>query len=90
MKKDESLKKIIADLKENTFEISVHGYQRMSERSISVEQILSLINSPAIDNYWWSNKHESWNFTGKGLARDEFTIACVYEEETLIVTVFWD
>ena len=91
MDKNEILIKIIDDLKTNSFDISFHAYQRMSERGITPIAIQYLINSPAINNYSWSENHQSWNFTGKDLSEDNITISCIYDEDgTLIVTVFWE
>lgn len=72
------------------FELSIHALERMTERNISAKDIQALVNSDAIDSPEWNEKHESWNFTGKGFTADDFTIACTYEDGTLIVTVFWD
>lgn len=91
MRTKDALEEIKEDLKDNLFEIDAHALQRMSERSITVKDILALINSSAINRPTWSSKHSSWNFTGKGFTSEEFTIACVYKKDgTLVVTVFWD
>lgn len=91
MRTKDALEEIKEDLKNNQFELDVHALQRMSERSITVQDILALINSAAINRPKWNSKHNSWNFTGKGFSSEDFTIACVYKKDgTLIVTVFWE
>ena len=78
------------DLILNRFEISVHAYERMSQRQIMAMDILGLIKS-GLDHYYWSEKHQTWNFTGYGFDQRSFVIACSYNEHgTLIVTVFWN
>ncbi len=89
MSSKEALDKIIRDLKENRFEISSHALERMAQRSLVVIDIIALIEGEGPKNPEWNEKHGSWNFTGKGFAGELFTIACVYENGTLIVTVFW-
>jgi len=87
----EALAQIIEDLKNNHFEHSIHALERMAERSLSVMDILALIEGEALKNPQWNNEHQSWNFTGTGFTDEPFTIACAYEEDgTLIVTVFWE
>lgn len=89
--KEETLAKIINDLKNHRFAYSIHALARMAEREIEAIDIHYLINSHAINNHSWSEDHQSWNFTGYGLAENPFTIACCYEDDgTLIVTVFWE
>ncbi|MDC1175350.1 DUF4258 domain-containing protein [Bacteriovoracaceae bacterium] len=89
MNKDDELNKIIEDLSSNTFEYSDHALIRMSERGISPTSVLHLIQK-GLNNYYWNEKHKSWNFTGQGLVPEDFTISCIYEDGTLVVTLFWE
>jgi hypothetical protein len=86
----DNLKKIIDDLRSNHFEISTHAFERMSERNISAIDIVALIESSALEKPAWNDLHSSWNFTGLGFSTELFTIACTYDNGTLILTVFWE
>lgn len=90
MLKDEDLEKIIEGLQNYTFEISLHALSRMDERNIAMMDIQVLIASDAIKRPQWNEKHQSWNFTGPSFNGNLFTISCVFEDDTLIVTVFWE
>jgi hypothetical protein len=86
----DNLKNIIDDLSSNNFEISIHAFERMSERSISAIDIIALVESSALEKPAWNDLHRSWNFTGLGFSTELFTIACTYDNGTLILTVFWE
>lgn len=49
MRTKDALDRIREDLKNNFFEFDIHALQRMSERSITVKDVLALINSSAIN-----------------------------------------
>ncbi len=80
---------IVKDLKEENFIISEHAFERMGERGFVYKDILFLIKSESLNHPQWNKTHKSWNFTGKNMDNEEFTIACHYEEGTLIASIFW-
>jgi hypothetical protein len=91
MGKKDDLKQIVSDLTSSRFEISIHALERMAERSLAAVDIIALIEDGSLERPTWNERHESWNFSGRGFTEDIFTIACTYEEDgTLIVTVFWE
>lgn len=90
METKDALPIVIDDLRNNRFEVSIHAIQRMTERSLQIVDILALIEGGALENPIWNEQHASWNFTGTGFVGELFTIACIYEQNTLIVTVYWD
>jgi hypothetical protein len=90
METKEALENIIHDLQNNAFELSDHVLTRMSERRLSIQDIFALIKGEGIKTPVWNEQHQSWNFTGRAFANELFTIACVYESNTLIVTIFWE
>ena len=87
MRAKDSLKRIIEDLKSGRFSYDPHALQRMNERELSSADIECLI-CEGLTHRCYRQDHDSWNFSGHGLDKEELTIAVIYENGTTIITVF--
>lgn len=48
-----------------------------------------MLDNGGFENYKFNKNHQSWNFSGISFSQEKIEIACVYKDETLIVTVFY-
>ncbi|MBF0314911.1 MAG: DUF4258 domain-containing protein [Oligoflexia bacterium] len=78
--------KIRRDLRRGHFKLTIHARERMDDRSIFEGDIIN-VGLSCFDQFY-SKKHESYNFTGYALDERVVTVACDYDNETLIITMF--
>ena len=80
-----SVQNILEDLKLNRFSITDHAYLRMSQRHVIRADIRSG-GQTCMD--WEVQANGRFKITGTDTEGDELTVVCVYDGETLVVTLF--
>ncbi|MEO5969380.1 MAG: DUF4258 domain-containing protein [Bdellovibrionia bacterium] len=87
MTEEEERVRILRDLEAGNFVVPSggHGYQRMRVRGVQVNDIKN-----AARKYFdcFRQANGNWKVAGPDLDGEDLTIVCVYDGETIIVTVF--
>lgn len=76
---------VLADLRNGRFYITDHAYLRMMQRGVVRRDIQSVGMTCA---EWKLQSNFRFKITGLDTDGDELTIICVYDEQTLIITLY--
>ena len=77
-------KRILRDLKQGNYHLSLHAIERMDERNITRGDILSCSNN-LISIQLLNGKYRVRGFDTSG---ESITIICIWNGNTLIITLF--
>ena len=80
-----SIQHVLDDLRLNRFAITSHAVQRMSERGVMRKDIRSVGDSCSS---WAVQANGRFKIKGRDSEGDDLTVICVYDGETLVVTLF--
>ncbi|MBF0300152.1 MAG: DUF4258 domain-containing protein [Oligoflexia bacterium] len=86
MVKDIFKQMVLNHLKRGNFLFRKHALIRMQERGVTKDDIISVGHS--CHSIEWQDKHQSYLVNGDDSDSLPLSIACIYEDGTIIVTVF--